>query len=151
MFWVISSTASVAMPAARPDSRIKGIPTRKAKRPPATAAITSDQKFPTEWSRISPKTCGRILDFVGGIESSPAAYAPTRKNPIWPNEITPELPMKTYSATTIAAKTSACSNSIARAFERNVPQNPTSAISTTGPASWTRSDSYPLHRPVPAP
>ena len=93
---MISSTANVAMPAARPESRISGIPTRKAKRPPAAAAITSDQKFPTEWSPITPKTFGRMLDFVScGIDSSPDAYAPTRKKPICPNEITPELPMKT--------------------------------------------------------
>jgi hypothetical protein len=96
MFCVISRTANVAMPAARPESRISGIPTRNAKSPPAAAAITSDQTFPTECSRSSGKTFGRMLDFVSaGIESSPAAYAPTRKNPICPNEITPELPMKT--------------------------------------------------------
>ena len=53
MFCVISSTAKVAIPAARPESRIRGIPTRNAKIPPAAAAITSDQKFPTECSRIS--------------------------------------------------------------------------------------------------
>ena len=96
MFCVIISTANVAMPAARPDSRISGMPTPNAKNPPTTAAITSDQKFPTEWSRITGKTFGRMLDFVSaGIESSPAAYAPRMKKPIWPNDSTPELPTNT--------------------------------------------------------
>ena len=71
---MISSTAKVAMPACRPESRISGMPTRNANRPPAAAAITSDQKFETEWPEITPKTFGRMLDFVScGIDSSPAA------------------------------------------------------------------------------
>ena len=41
------STANVAIPAARPESRINGRPTRSAKTPATTAAIRSDGTFPT--------------------------------------------------------------------------------------------------------
>ena len=58
--WVISSTANVAIPAASPDSRISGRPTRNAKTPPTAAASTSDATLPIVWSRRSGKRSGRI-------------------------------------------------------------------------------------------
>ena len=53
---MIPSTAKVAMPAARPESRISGSPTSSANTPPTTAAIASDGTFPTvvelrKWNR----------------------------------------------------------------------------------------------------
>ena len=45
--FVISSTAKVAMPAARPESRINGSPTASANTPPMTAARASDATLPT--------------------------------------------------------------------------------------------------------
>ena len=42
-----------------------------------------------------------------GTESTPAVQAPSATKLMWPNESTPELPTKTYSATTIATLTSA--------------------------------------------
>ena len=45
---------------------------------------------------MTEKTCGRTLCFASaGTVSSPAAYAPTMKKPICPNESTPELPTNT--------------------------------------------------------
>src|SRR5262249_1380814 len=94
------------------------------------------------WSRITENTPGRTLAFASaGTVSSPAAYAPTMKKPICPNDSTPELPTNTYSATTIAANTSAFANSIARTVDRKLPPRPTSATRppararATGPIS----------------
>ena len=42
----------------------------------------------------------------GGTVSTPAVHAPSATKLMCPNESTPELPMKTYSATTIATLTS---------------------------------------------
>ena len=93
---MISSTAKVAIPAARPDSRISGSPTRKAKRPPRPAASSSDGTFPIVWSRSSGKIVGSTPFFESsGTVITPAANAPTATKLIWPNESTPELPTKT--------------------------------------------------------
>ena len=48
---VISSTANVAMPAARPESRISGRPTTSAKAPRRAAASTSEGTLPIVLSR----------------------------------------------------------------------------------------------------
>jgi len=48
------------------------------------------------WSWMTEKTFGSTPFFASaGTVISPAAYAPTMKKPICPNERTPELPTKT--------------------------------------------------------
>jgi hypothetical protein len=47
MLFVISRTPKVAIPAARPESRINGSPTANAKIPPTTAASASEATLPT--------------------------------------------------------------------------------------------------------
>ena len=93
---MISSTANVAIPAASPDRRISGRPTRKAKSPPTTAARRSDATFPIVWSRRIGKRSGStpVFDSSGTVRT-PAANAPTATKLIWPNDSTPELPTKT--------------------------------------------------------
>ncbi len=96
------------MPAARPDSRISARPTTKAKIAPTAAASASDGTFPTVVWRRNPARFGMIAGFsVAGTDSTPAVHAPSATKLTWPNERTPELPTKTYSATTIATITSA--------------------------------------------
>ena len=47
-----------------------------------------------------------IADFsAAGTDRTPAVHAPTATKLMWPNDSTPELPMKTYSATTIETLT----------------------------------------------
>jgi hypothetical protein len=105
---VISSTAKVAIPAARPERRISGSATTNAQTPPTSAARTSDVTLPVVRSRRNPARFGMIAGFSdAGTESTPAVHAPSATKLMWPNESTPELPMKTYSATTIATFTSA--------------------------------------------
>ncbi len=93
---MISSTANVAIPAASPDRRISGSPTRNAKTPPTAAARRSDAALPIVWSRSSGKRSGRIPVFdSSGTVITPAAKAPSATKLICPNESTPELPTKT--------------------------------------------------------
>jgi hypothetical protein len=93
---VISSTAKVAMPAASPERRISGSPTRNAKTPPTAAASASEVMLPIVWSRRSGKMPGRTPVFdSSGTVITPAAKAPSATKLIWPNERTPELPTKT--------------------------------------------------------
>ena len=93
---MISSTANVAIPAASPDRRISGSPTRNAKTPPTAAASRSEATLPIVWSRRSGKRSGRIPVFdSSGTVITPAAKAPSATKLIWPNESTPELPTKT--------------------------------------------------------
>ena len=93
---MISSTAKVAIPAARPERRISGIPTRNANTPPTAAARASEATLPIVWSRRSGKRSGKTPVFdSSGTVSTPAANAPTATKLIWPNESTPELPTKT--------------------------------------------------------
>ena len=105
---MISSTAKVAIPAARPERRISGRPTSSAKTPPTSAATRSDGTLPTVVSLRKSKRYGMNAGFsCSGTESTPAAQAPTATKLMCPNESTPELPTKTYSATTIETATSA--------------------------------------------
>jgi hypothetical protein len=84
------------MPAARPESRISGRPTRNANTPPTAAASASEAALPMVWSRRIGKRSGRTPVFdSSGTVSTPAAKAPTATKLIWPNERTPELPTKT--------------------------------------------------------
>ena len=93
---VISSTANVAMPAASPESRISGTPTRNANVAPTRAASTSEGRMPIVWSRSSGKRSGRTPCFdSSGTVITPEANAPTATKLIWPNDSTPELPTKT--------------------------------------------------------
>ena len=93
---VISSTAKVAIPAARPDRRISGIPTAAASTPPTSAASPSEARLPTVWSRRIGKRSGSTAAFSSsGTVSTPAQNAPTATKLIWPKESTPELPTKT--------------------------------------------------------
>jgi len=93
---VIPSTANVAMPAARPDSRINGNPTRRAKTPPTAAATRSEGTLPTVVELRKSNRYGIVAGFsASGTESTPAAQTPTAKKLMWPNESTPELPTKT--------------------------------------------------------
>jgi hypothetical protein len=107
MLWVISSTANVAIPAARPDSRISGMPTTNAAIPPTIAAIARDVTLPVcRWTRKCARF-GMIAGFsLVGTESTPAVQAPSATKLMCPNDRTPELPMKTYNATTIETLTS---------------------------------------------
>jgi hypothetical protein len=106
--FVISRTANVAIPAASPDRRISGSPTRSANAAPTSPATTSDGTLPTVVSRRKPKRDGMNAGFsCSGTDSTPAAQAPTATKLTCPNERTPELPTKTYSATTIDTETSA--------------------------------------------
>ena len=90
------STAKVAMPAARPDSRMSGKPTRSANTPPTAAAIRSDGTFPTVVELRKSKRYGIVAGFsCSGIESTPAAQTPMAKKLMWPNESTPEFPTNT--------------------------------------------------------
>jgi hypothetical protein len=93
---VISRTANVAIPAARPERRMSGSPTTSAKSPPAAAASARDATFPIVWSRSSGRSSGstKVFDSSGTVVT-PAANAPTATKLIWPNERTPELPTKT--------------------------------------------------------
>ena len=96
MLCVISRSANVAMPAARPDRRISGRPATKANIPPSAAASTSDQMFPIVWSRSSGKSSVRTPFFdSSGTVMTPAANAPTATKLVCPKERTPELPTKT--------------------------------------------------------
>ena len=93
---VISSTAKVAIPAARPFSRISGRPTTNAKAPPSPAASRSEGTLPIVWLRSSGKSVLRTPCFdSSGTVITPAAKAPTATKLICPNESTPELPTKT--------------------------------------------------------
>ena len=93
---MIPSTAKVAIPAARPESRMSGRPTRSAKTPPTAAAIRSDGTFPTVVELRKSKRYGIVAGFsASGIESTPAAQTPTAKKLMCPNESTPEFPTKT--------------------------------------------------------
>ena len=90
------STANVAIPAARPDRRINGRPTRRAKTPPTAAAISSDGTFPTVVELRKSKRYGIVAGFsCSGIESTPAAHTPTAKKLMCPKDRTPEFPTKT--------------------------------------------------------
>jgi len=52
--------------------------------------------LPIVWSRKRLARFGMIAGFSStGIERTPAAHAPTATKLMWPNERTPELPMKT--------------------------------------------------------
>jgi hypothetical protein len=94
--YVIPSTAKVAIPAARPERRIRASPTANAKTAPTAAASASDATLPTlvvtrEWA--SP---GIVIRFwLSGTVRTPAVQAPSATKLIVPNERTPELPMKT--------------------------------------------------------
>jgi hypothetical protein len=80
MLFVIPRTANVAMPAARPESRISGSPTTSANTPPTTAAIASDGTFPTVVELRKSKRYGIVAGFsCSGIESTPAAQTPAAK------------------------------------------------------------------------
>ena len=96
MLCVISSTANVAMPAARPERRISGSPSTSASTPPTSAASTSEGTMPSVWSRRIGKSSGSTPDFDStGIVITPEAKPPTATKLICPNESTPELPTKT--------------------------------------------------------
>ena len=93
---MISSTANVAMPAARPESRISGRPATSAKTPPTSAASRSDGTLPTVVSERNPKRLGIVAGFSStATERTPAVHAPTATKLMCPNERTPELPTKT--------------------------------------------------------
>ncbi len=93
---MIPSTANVAIPAASPESRMSGSPTRSANTPPTTAAMRSDGTFPTVVELRKSKRYGIVAGFsCSGIERTPAAQTPTAKKLMWPNESTPEFPTKT--------------------------------------------------------
>ena len=93
---MIPSTANVAMPAARPESRMSGSPTTSAKTPPTTAAMRSEGTLPTVLEPRKWKRYGIVAGFSAtGTESTPAAHTPTAKKLMCPNERTPELPTNT--------------------------------------------------------
>ena len=72
------STANVAMPAARPERRISGIPTTSANTPPRTVAKASDATLPTECSPRNENSPGVIVGFnATGTVITPAVKAPT--------------------------------------------------------------------------
>ena len=92
---MIPSTANVAIPAGRPESRISAIPTTSAYTSPTAAASASDGTMPTVWSRSSGNRFGTTKLFCCAPSViSPARYAPSATKLMWPKEITPELPMK---------------------------------------------------------
>ena len=96
MLFVISSTANVAMPAARPESRINGRPTRSANAAPTPAASASDVTFPTfVWTRKCASPGMIAVFWSGGTVSTPAVHTPSATKAMWPNETTPEFPTKT--------------------------------------------------------
>jgi hypothetical protein len=106
--WVISSTANVAIPADRPESRISATPATKAYTAPIAVASANDETLPTAWSRRRGNASGSVPVFEStGALMIPAAYAPTAAKLSWAKDTTPELPTKTYSATTIATETRA--------------------------------------------
>ena len=132
---MISSTANVAMPAARPDSRINGSPTITAAIPPTSAASRSDGTLPTVVRSRNPKRPGMIAGFSPrGTDSTPAVHTPSATKLMWPNETTPELPMNTYSATTIDTLTRAVMKYTPVALETTLPSNAVAAMSRHGPA-----------------
>ncbi len=91
--FVIASTANVAIPAARPERRMIGIPTRNANTPPTTAAMASEAALPTWTSWRNPNNSGNVVGFTSaGAVVIPAANAPTATKLTWPNEMTPEFP-----------------------------------------------------------
>ena len=93
---MISSTPKVAIPAARPERRISGSPTRSAYTPPTAAAASSDGTLPIVWSRSTGKRYCMIAGFSEtGTERTPAVQAPTATKLMCPNETTPEFPTKT--------------------------------------------------------
>jgi hypothetical protein len=58
--------------------------------------MTRDHTLPTVWFPRIPKRCGMIAGFSStGIDSTPAAHAPTATKLMCPKESTPEFPMKT--------------------------------------------------------
>ncbi len=64
--------------------------------------------FPIVWSRRSGNSSVRTPFFdSSGTVITPAANAPTATKLVCPKERTPELPTKTWIATTIATLTSA--------------------------------------------
>jgi hypothetical protein len=96
MLFVIPSTAKVAIPAARPESRMSGSPTSSANTPPTASAIRSDGTFPTVLELRKSKRYGIVAGFsCSGMERTPAAHTPTAKKLMWPKESTPEFPTKT--------------------------------------------------------
>ena len=84
------------IPAARPESRISGIPTTNANTPPSAAARRSEGTLPIEWSRRIGKmvVSTPFFDSTGTV-ITPAANAPTATKLICPKETTPEIPTKT--------------------------------------------------------
>src|SRR3954468_4153585 len=144
------------MPAGRPERRISGSPTTSAETQPAAAAGASDGTSPTcEW-RMTGKRPGTVKAFVfGSIEMSPARYAPAATKLTCPNEITPELPTNTHSATTTLTITSAFVNSSWCAFESDCAIAAVATTRRTGAASCAAGTSarlmdgpsYALHLP----
>jgi len=93
---VISSTAKVAIPAARPERRISGRPTTNANTPPTAAASANEGRLPIVWSRRNGKSSVSTPRFdSSGTVMIPAAKAPTATKLICPNDSTPDVPTKT--------------------------------------------------------
>src|SRR5262249_26851517 len=102
------------------------------------AASASDGTLPTVVARRKWKSCGMIAGFSEtGTERTPAVHAPSATKLMWPNESTPELPMKRYSATTIATLTRALMKHVGVACETRVQSKAAATTSTTGPLSCT--------------
>ena len=73
------------------------MPTSNAYTPPIAAAITSVSALPTCAEAIHENKSGLTAASFSssGNDVSAAAKAPTATKLTWPNERTPELPMKT--------------------------------------------------------
>ena len=77
-------------------SRISAIPATKAISAPSAAASSSDSKLEIECSAMKGNSSGSRVGLISEeIVITPAAKAPIATKAICPNEITPELPMKT--------------------------------------------------------
>ena len=151
MLCVIPSRAKVAMPAARPESRINGSPATSAKAPPRPAASASDEALSIVWWARNGNRSVRMFGFVSvGTVISPAEKAPTATKLACPKESTPELPTNTYSATTMLAATIAFRNSIPRAALMKLPITPTSTSSRIGASSCCRASRRFIRVPPPS-
>ena len=72
---------------------------------------------------------------LAGTERTPAVHAPSATKLMWPNETTPELPTKMYSATTIETMTSALMKYVWLELDTTAPNSAASTTSRTGAAS----------------
>ena len=124
--------AKVPNEATIPDNCIRGVPITRA----TAAATTAPNATATCAGSVVPGREGNSADLVdSGITRIAVVYAPMAMNPMWPNEKTPELPMKMYIPTTRITLINALSTEVRTALDAMAPypaRSTTPALRTRG-------------------